>query len=268
MPEPQEPPGSTDAEVTPTGEQPTPDAAAAAPVDRPADDGRARLKRALFHPGRGQWVVAVLMALVGLAAVVVMRVNSQSDPYANMRQDSLVNVLEGLYGTTERARREITALEATREDLQRDATSEQAALDQAKERVQTLEVLAGRTPVTGPGVRVRIEVRDATNVFYPMVDMVQELRTAGAEAIAINGKVRVVAQTSFTSDSDGLIVDGQRLPGPWTVLAIGDSSKLSNALTIRDGPKAQFEADRFGGTMEISEQERVKIEAVTRPGGA
>lgn len=248
MPEPQQPTGAEPLDVNPLPE-----------------DGRARLRSALFHPGRGQWVVAVLLALVGLAAVVVMRVNSQSDPYANMRQDSLVNVLEGLYGTTERARREITSLEATRENLQQDATSEQAALDQARERVQTLEVLAGRTAVSGPGVRVRIEVEDSTNAFYPMVDMVQELRTAGAEAIAINGKVRVVAQTSFTSDADGLLVDGEPVAAPWTVVAIGDPSKLSNALTIRDGPKAQFEDDRFRGSMQITEQERVRIEAVTRP---
>ena len=41
-----------------------------------------------------------------------------------------------------------------------------------------------------------------------MLDTVEELRTAGAEAMQINGQVRVVAQTSFEDAVGGFSVDG------------------------------------------------------------
>lgn len=227
-----------------------------------AADGRARLKRALFKPGTGQWVVGVLMALVGLAAVVVMRTNSESDPYDNMRQEQLINVMEGLTGTTDRARREIADLEETRRKLLEDATAEDAALTQAKARATTLDILAGRVGVQGSGVRIDIVPTRTDTIYVPMIDMIQELRTAGAEAIAINGRVRVVAQTAFGTLDGQLSVDGQVLRAPYTVVAIGSSGELGSALTFRQGPKAQFEAQ--GASLEFTELEQVEI-AVTVP---
>lgn len=241
---------------------------AARPADTPPTpspaDGRARLLRALRHPGRAQWVVAVLLALVGLAAVVVMRTTSEGDPYANMRQESLINVMEGLTGTTDRARREIADLEETKRRLQEGATSDEAALVQAQERVQTLDILAGRIGVQGPGVRVLIEELDPTKAYVPLIDLVQEFRTAGAEALVINDKVRIIASTSFGTDGSQLTVDGVPLPGPYVMEAIGGSARLSNAVTFRDGPKSQIE--ELGGTVQITELERLAITAVA-PGG-
>jgi uncharacterized protein YlxW (UPF0749 family) len=67
-----------------------------------------------------------------------------------------------------------------------------------------------------------------------LVDTVQELRDAGAEAIAIND-VRLVASSAFTTRNARLLLDGEPLEPPIVVVAIGLSDTISKALAIPGG---------------------------------
>ena len=162
------------------------------PTPPTAEDGRSRLWRAFAQPTRGQVVVAVLLALVGFAGVTQVRTNTVDDTYAGLREQDLIDVLNGLAGTTQRAQTEISRLEDTRDDLQSDTSARQAALDQARDQADTLAVLAGTVPVSGPGIRITITEVDGPVQVSPFLDMVQALRTADAEAMQINDEVRVV----------------------------------------------------------------------------
>src|SRR4051794_12880901 len=173
------------------------------------EDGRSRLWRAMSRPTRGQVVVGLLLALVGFAGVTQVRTNQVDDTYAGLREQDLIDLLDGLAGTTQRAESEVQRLEATRDDLRSDTSARQAALDQARQQAQVLGVLAGTTPVRGPGVTITIKEVEGQVQVGPFIDMVQALRTAGAEAMQINGEVRVVAQTSFDDADGGLLVDGR-----------------------------------------------------------
>jgi uncharacterized protein YlxW (UPF0749 family) len=224
------------------------------------DTGRARLRRALLHPGRSQVVVAVLLALVAFAATVQVRTAEDDETYAGYREQDLVNVLSGLAGASRRARAEITRLENTRDDLVSDTTAERAALEQATGEADTLSILAGLVPVRGPGVRITItEVtgRIAANTF---LDMVQALRIASAEAMQVNGQVRVVAQTSFTDGTGGLVIDGQALTSPYVVDVIGDPTALAGAMSFLNGPRVELRDE--GAEVEVETLSSLDIETV------
>ena len=139
--------------------------------------------------------MAVLLGIVGFAAITQVRAYEVDDTYAGYREQALIDVLNGLAGTSQRAQAEITRLERTRDDLQSSTSARQAALDQAREQADTLDILAGTVPVTGPGIRITIEEVDGPVDIDSLLDTVQELRNAGAEAMQFNGEVRVVAQT-------------------------------------------------------------------------
>ena len=79
-------------------------------------------------------MVGVLLAVVGFAVVTQVRANEVDDTYAGYRQQDLIDVLNGLAGTTQRAEAEIARLESTRDDLQSRHQRRQAALEQAQER--------------------------------------------------------------------------------------------------------------------------------------
>ena len=228
------------------------------------EDGRSRLWRAFAKPTRGQVVVAVLLALVGFAAVTQVRTNQVDDTYAGLREQDLIDILNGLAGSTQRAEAEIQRLETTRDDLRSDTSARQAALDQARQQQQALSVLAGTVPVRGPGVTITIEEVEGQVEVGPFLDMVQALRTAGAEAMQINDEVRVVAQTSFEDGTGGLLVDGRLLEAPFTVDVIGPPDNLVAALRFPDGPQDQFEEDD-GAELTFEEQNTVDIETTRDP---
>ena len=234
-----------------------------APDERPDQTGRRRLLEAFRKPSRRQTVVGLLMAAVGFAAVTQVTSYGVDDTYAGYREQALIDVLNGLAGTTRRAEAEVARLEATREELRDDSSSEQAALEQARREAETLQILAGVVPVTGPGIRVTITEETGQVDIDSMLDTVQEMRTAFAEAMQFNGQVRVVARTSFEDGVGGMYVDGTFLEPPYVLDVIGDPTTLHGGLTFPDGPIDQLESD--GATVEVEELDSLDIESTVDP---
>ncbi len=266
MPEPEPPVRTAQPPSGSHAERDDATSAALGRVDRPQephDDARSRLWRAFRRPTRVQVVVAVLLALVGFAGVTQVRANHVDNAYAGLREQDLIDILNGLAGTTQRAQSEVQRLEATRDDLQSDTRSRQAALEQARQQAQVLSVLAGTVPVRGPGVTITIDGAPDEVGVGPFIDMVQALRSAGAEAMQVNGKVRVVAQTSFEAGSGGLLVDGRLLEAPYTVDVIGPPDNLVNALRFPEGPQDQFAED--GAELTFDDVASLDIDTVRDP---
>ncbi len=228
------------------------------------EDGRSRLWRAFSRPTRGQAVVGVLLALVGFAGVTQVRSNQVDDTYAGLRQQDLIDILNGLAGTTQRSEDEIQRLESTRDDLQSDTSARQAALEQARQQAQVLSILAGTVPVRGPGVTITIKELSGEVRVGPFIDMLQALRTAGAEAMQINHEVRVIAQTSFQAGTGGLLVDGRLLEEPFTIDVIGPPDNLVSALRFPDGPQDQFAEDDYA-ELTFQDVSSVDVETVREP---
>ncbi|MCX6399817.1 MAG: DUF881 domain-containing protein [Propionibacteriales bacterium] len=221
-----------------------------------------RLRRALLRPSRKQAVAAVLMAVLGFAAVTQVRVAGTDETYSGLREQELIDLFTGLSGTRQRTEAEIDRLEGVAADLRDDTTKRQTALEQAQTAVDNLNILAGLVPVTGPGIRMTITEVDGRLTLASLLDTIQELRTVGAEAISINGTVRVVAQTSFAESDGGFTVDGEQVEAPYVIDVIGEPGVLRSSLTFALGPKKQIEED--GARIEARELKAIDIEAVTR----
>lgn len=227
-----------------------------------APDQRSRrqlLWAALRAPHRSQLVVAVLLALLGFAVVTQVRTSEEASSYAGYREEDLVNVLSGLAATTQRAQAELQRLEAARDSLRSDTQQRQAALDEARSQVDTLRILAGSVPVQGPGIRVTITEDTAEVSIDSFIDLVQELRSVGAEAIEVNDEVRLVAQSAFDQGAGGIRIGGRLLEPPYVLEAIGEPDTLAGAVTFALGPQDQFEKD--GATVNVEQLNRVRIES-------
>ena len=133
-------------------------------------------------------MVAVLLAALGFAAVTQVRSNGDDNTYAGYREQDLIDLLSGLAGASERSESEISRLETTLADLQSSTRSREAALAQAQKEAETLNILAGLVAVSGPGVRITIDDPDGSVGIDLLLDAIQELRTAGAEAMQFNGR--------------------------------------------------------------------------------
>jgi uncharacterized protein YlxW (UPF0749 family) len=223
--------------------------------------GLERLRRSFFSPSRGQAVVAALVALLAFGAVTQARLTGDDDTYAGFRQGELIQALNGLQAASRKAERDIRDLETTRDQLRSSTQRRTTALEQAQKEVQTLGVLAGTVPATGPGIRITVNDPKNQLSLNHLLDGLEELRNAGVEAVEINDRVRVIAQTSFEEDPDGVRVDGVVLKPPYVLDAIGNPDTLAGALQFQDGFTDDVELD--GGSVTIKKADLIDV-AVTR----
>ena len=240
---------STPDESTP--DESTPDEAA--PADVPAAETVSRR----VHVRAGV-LIGVLTAILGFAIAVQVRSNSSSDNLANLREDDLIRVLDDQNARADRLNQQIADLQGTLDELRASGNSDAVAQQQAEREVESLQVLLGTLPATGPGVVVTITDPQHKLKAEDLLDVVEELRGAGAESLQF-GPVRVGTSTSFTDTGDSVSIDGRRLDEPYRVLAIGDPKTLDTALNIPGGVAAA--ARNAGGTAQISEKQRVDITA-------
>lgn len=230
------------------------------PRGEPPRQGQSRMFTALTRPSRRQVVVAILLGLLGFSAVTQVGETANENDYSALRQQELVDVLDGLAGARQRAQAEIDRLETTREELRSSTDQRQAAIDAARGEIENLNILAGLVPVTGPGIRATITEVDGQVNVSSLIDVIQELRTNDAEAIQINGSVRVVADTAITDAVGGFEIDGQLVEPPYIIEAIGEPSALAGALDTRVG--AGIGLDDDGAEFEVTELNSLDITAV------
>lgn len=229
--------------------------------DAPSLTARERFRAFVIRPGRSQILVGVLLAALGFAAVTQVRSTELDDTYEGVREEELIEIFNGLTGTSDRTRKEIARLEQTRRELLVDSSARAAAIEQAETRLRTLNVLAGLVPVTGPGLRITVTEQSGRISIDSLLDMVQELRTAGAEAMEFNDEIRLVASSSF-SDVDGVIhLDGVPLRSPYVLEVIGESHTLATGVKFRSGPVTRLR-EKEDAEVNIEELDAVDIESV------
>jgi uncharacterized protein YlxW (UPF0749 family) len=241
-------------------EVPTGDRADIRADNEPAEVGLQRLRDALLRPSRAQAVVGVLLAALGFAAIIQVRTNTTDNAFAGYREQDLVNVLSALAGTSQRAQTEINQLEATRRQLEASRQAQSAALSAAQKQEEELGILAGLVPATGPGIRVTVTEGPQHIDVDSVLDTIEELRSAGAEAMQVNGKVRLVAQSSVQATPAGLEIDGSQLSSPYVFDVIGDPHTLQGALSLCDGPISQFKDS--GATVDVQPEKALDITAL------
>ncbi len=225
----------------------------------PKATGWAVVREALNRrPSRGQWIVALLLFGLGFGLAVQVR-TTQQDALGAARTSDLVRILDDLSAQRERLAAEEAQLQATIAELETSADQAQVAREASRERLQNLRILAGVVPVTGPGVTLTIADPDGVLEAGDILDAVQELRDAGAEAISVDGE-RVVATTAIVDTTEGIAVGDTVLTSPIEIHAIGDPDTLAAGLSF---PGGVIERVREAGAEGIVvERDVVEIAAV------
>lgn len=209
-----------------------------------------------------QIVIAILCGLLGFFAVVQLKLQADDNNLRTARQSDLIRILDDLNDRSERLDSEIRDLELRRSELQSGSDKSKAALTEAEDRKSVLGILAGTVPAKGPGILLRIADPQQKVDAAVLLDTLQELRDAGAEAVQIND-VRVVASTDFLDDQPGSVkIDGRLVTAPYLFKVIGDPDTLDPALRIPGGVFAVL--DERGATPAVEARKQIVVDA-TRP---
>ncbi|MFD7712904.1 DUF881 domain-containing protein [Streptomyces sp. NPDC059785] len=246
---------------------PTPASAAGVP-ERSAKDtgpqltGRQRLVNGLWPPRvtRAQLIVALLLFGLGFGLAVQVASNSDGDSaLRGARQEDLVRILDELDDRTQRLEDEKQGLEDQRTELRNSSNQAEEARKQTAEREKQLGILAGTVAAQGPGITLTITDTKGTVEADMLLDAIQELRAAGAEAIQVNG-VRVVADTYLTDSGSGVSVDGNKITQPYRFKVIGKPQDLEPALNIPGGVVQTLEKEQ--ATVEVDRSTKIIVDAL------
>jgi len=235
-------------------------------MPEPTPQGRDKIREAMRPRfSRAQAVIGVLLAIVGFLGIVQIRSEeSAGDDLAGARREDLLQLLDSLDAATTRVRGEIADLEQRRRVLQSSADSRQAAISEAREQAEVLGVLAGTLRAHGPGIVIRIDDPQRAIGTSTLLNAMEELRDAGAEAIEINNSARIVAQSAIVDAAGGVQVDGTLLRPPYVIEAIGDAHTLREAMLFPGG--LQDEVEQLQGTVRISGSANLQISSLySRP---
>lgn len=133
-----------------------------------------------------------------------------------------------------------------------------------QKELEETNLLAGKTDVIGEGVIVTLANNQEKSITAgDLLELVNELRLAGAEAISINDR-RIITTTEIV-DVDAIMVNEERVISPYIVKAIGDQKYLSSALSL----KTIGFIDKYtnnGKTVSLSLEKNIKISAYNEKG--
>ncbi|MCG7525856.1 DUF881 domain-containing protein [Streptomyces sp. OfavH-34-F] len=238
------------------------------PGERPADaapelTGRQRLIAGLWPPRitRAQLIVALLLFGLGLGLAIQVRSNSDNSALRGARQEDLVRILDEVDDRTQRLEDEKQRLDDQRTELENSSDQAEEARKQTVEKERQLGVLAGTVAAHGPGIT--LTVNDPGGAVRPdmLLDALQELRAAGAEAVEVNG-VRVVANTYFSGDAGAVKADGRKISSPYVFKVIGKPQDLEPALNIPGGVVQTLEKEQ--ATVHVARADDIVVDALRR----
>ena len=202
---------------------------------------------------------AAVLAL-GLGFAIATQVQqTDSSGLEQLRSDELVRILDDVTQEQNRLADDTRNLEVTRDRLVSGAGSSEEALKSAQDRLDTLGILTGTRPAVGPGVVITVEDPSHKVTAALLLDALQELRDAGAEAVQIDD-VRVVADTWFADADGGVQVSGELVQPPYVVKAIGDPATMASAMDIPGGVTESVRSQ--GATSTVDQRQRVAIDAL------
>ncbi|MEV7653347.1 DUF881 domain-containing protein [Streptomyces anulatus] len=213
-------------------------------------------------------VVAALVVTLGAAEARI------SAPVVAKEREELIDRIDAETQAADTLESEVDELRSDVSERQRKALERHGG-DQG----QLVALLAGATPVEGPGVKLIVD--DAKNTDQggggprestgfadtgrvrdrDMQRVVNGLWESGAEAIAINGQ-RLTALSAIRAAGDAILVDNRPLVPPYTVLAVGHGKKLVTAFQdSADGQYLQALKESFDIRTSISDQAEVRLPA-------
>lgn len=165
-------------------------------------------------------------------------------------RDQVLKMKERYEESYDKLQKTESELEKTRESV----TSNNNELKDLEKEIKKASTLLGLTDVEGQGVSITVtdaivssNVLNAEDLIVHNTDIlniVNELKNAGAEAIEVNGQ-RIIGITSINCDGNIITVNGEKVTSPFTINAIGMPELLSTL-------------NRAGGYLERLQQYNIK----------
>lgn len=223
------------------------------------------------NPRLTLWHVAMAATMAALGFVIIAQTRtgrelSSQVPVPTRNVYALATLLRQEREARVSLETQVTDLRRKLESYERTASEGRSLQEAMGRELETLRIALGLKGMRGPGIIVRVadpktQAKGSNPVivsYQDIVAVVNELWAAGAEAIGVNGQ-RLTAMTGLSQVSGTVVINLQRLTGPFDIVAIGDPGTLEGALNIRGGLIEGLRA--LGLTITISRRDGIIVPA-------
>lgn len=229
-----------------------------APSDRPGRDPRAR--GASLARKNSRLAVAIVAGILGLLAVGQLRGQAGVPGLSGLSATELTQLIANLNAGNERLRNELGDLGRQEQKLIDARDRGQTTVGDLRSDLDRIRAWAGLTPVTGQGISILITGPIGGD---GVEDLLNELRNAGAEAIAVDG-VRVVRGTVVAGAPGALSVENAAIGDTFEIRAIGSPQILTGTLTRTGGVIAQVGATYADARITVTPLDSMTLPATDR----
>jgi uncharacterized protein YlxW (UPF0749 family) len=184
----------------------------------------------------------------------------------SQKSAQLVGELTKLKNEKELLTSEIQSLEGKLSEIESAESKGNVVIKNLNESLLKFKAFAGLTDVYGPGIEIFIDnpSKDINstyenNLVYDyevIVNLVNELNAAGAEAISINNQ-RILSHTEIRAAGENININKVPQLAPFIIKVIGNSQTLEGALTGRFGIVSVIREKNY--ELDIKKMEKVTI---------
>jgi uncharacterized protein YlxW (UPF0749 family) len=211
--------------------------------------------------------ITIFAVVVGSMLAMQFRTASSDDlPVPFDRLQELTIEKKQLEKDVNQLQEEASDLEAKLEEAM---ISHAGAAGALESELYKIKLYAGLLPVVGPGVEVTLDnpsgagLRYGENAGYIIKDedllrVLNDLRGAGAEAIAVNGQ-RILATSEVRLAGNHINVNLTRLSPPYKIIAIGNPGTLKSSLELKGG-LAEYLSEQ-GALVNVETKEQIRVPA-------
>ncbi|NGP44340.1 DUF881 domain-containing protein [Bacillaceae bacterium SIJ1] len=211
-------------------------------------------------------VLFIVLAVLGFLLAFSYQNTKQSPPTLSSDAWEEEYELREELISIEQQNLELTSLlsekKTTIQQMENEFANQEDTLFNLVEEVEKLRMLIGDIPIQGPGVKVSLSdpsyVPEEENINDYLVHeshvhkVVNELKAAGADAVAINGQ-RLKSNSFIVCTGPVITIDGQQSTAPFEITGLGDPDTLSASLNLAGGVVEQLVADNITVRVETSD---------------
>jgi uncharacterized protein YlxW (UPF0749 family) len=200
------------------------------------------------------------LVCLGLGLLLVAQLRTQRAAELRVQSQDWSYLVADLVDRNARLREEIVAMQDQAAALAA-VEGGGAVLPSLVDDLNRLRMVNGLVEVSGSGIEL---MASGSLSVLDMHDLVNELRNAGAEAIALNGR-RIVAWSAINTTGEWLTLDGQEVKPPYQIQAIGHAPTLGGAITRRGGWLDLMQQADKGVSIGIHTQDKMTLPVYDRP---
>ena len=214
----------------------------------------------LANRSNSRFTVAAVAALLGVLVVGQLRGQAGVPGLSALTATELTQLIANLTTRNDQLRNEIAGLVRQEANLEEARNRGETTVDELTSDLARIRAWAGLTPVSGQGIAITVTGPIGGDGIE---ELLNELRNAGAEAIAVDG-VRVVAGTVVAGAPGALSVENAAIGDAFEIRAIGSPQILTGTLTRTGGVIAQVGATYPDARLTVTPVEAMTLPATER----